>query len=488
MSRRSCAACAAAVLAGSLLIGAAPVTAQSGGGGTTTACAAPSPSSGAGFGGFLTTGTNGVAVLLLSSTDIPADMCGSLVVAFHGDPSTGCARLDLCGVSGQAIWTPAGPAEITLLTYRTRGRTLTQGSLATFGPFVSSAGVTTEVTRIAPDGTAHECLDDSANAPELGISSLPGRRLRIGGPGGLASAELTGSRCAGPLAADIASALPSATLPAGALQRAGTVVDLSGVRTFDGPGLSGTVSSTLTVVTGRAATQRAPSTATGAAPQRNQPAYAEAKLAIEQVSGAVTAHNVGPASSAACAVLDACGLTETLSVAPRGTGVMELLVRLPAGTGSPLARLLRAAAGAGAAIGYGQISGRGLVQATAMRSDGSPTCTDTVPISGSLVFIAVSHGRAELSSDASDESDPFRTRCPGPALSDFVASPFGGLATTSVRLSSLLARATTLVLGHAISGVSADGYRLRTSSRLRMRLRLRGVTVVKDPALTAALT
>ncbi len=481
MSRRSRVACAAAALAASWLIGAAPATAQSGGGVPTTACAPPPPSSIAGFLDLFSTGINGVVPRVLSSTDIPANLCGSLVVAFHGDPAGNCARLDLCGVSGQAIWTPAGQADITLITYRARGRTATEGDLAAFSALASNAGVTTEVTRIAPDGTAHECVDDSANPPVLSISALPGRRLRIGGSGALPAAGLTGSRCAGPLAADIASALPSATLPAAALQRPGTAVDLSGVRAFSGPGLRGTVSSTLTVVTGRAATKpRVPSNAAAAPAPRNQPAYAEAKLAIEPVSGSVTADIAGPVNPAACAVLDACGLTETLSVAPRGTGVLELLVRLPAGTGSPRARLLRAAAGAAVGIGAGQLGAGGVVQATAVRGEGSPTCTDAAPIAGLQVLVAVTHGRAEFSTGASGESDPFRTRCPGPELSDFGA-PFVGLAAGGVRLSSLLGRTTTLVLGHALSAVSADGYRLRGSSQLRWRVRLQGVTVVKAP-------
>lgn len=464
-------------------------------GADTTASPAPAPATcalsaqgiqdnGGGFGEIGSNPITGLPGAIVSTTSGPVALCGSVVVAYHGDPAGGCARLDLCGVSGQLTWTPAGQGTLALLTQRRGGAERTSGTLTMFDPLQPGAEVTSEVTRIAPDGSVHECADAGASSGALAVTALAGGSVSVGGDADLAAA-LTDSRCAVPRGSDIAGALPSATLTVADLLRAGSSIDLSGVRTFSAPGLLGTVASTLTATTGRLVTQRSTpgggAGGGGVAPGGQR--YLTAKLTVESIGGSLTAAIAGPGDAAQCAVLDACGLSESVRLSPRGSGTLTLLAALAGGRGSLRSELVRTA-GRGFALAFGQTGSGGSVTAAATRNDGSPTCTDAESLGRLALELTIVRGTAQLALADVNAGDPLRTRCPGPELADFPSpgSVLGApLVSGAFSVASLLRNQLTVVLDHGAAAVASNGYSLRVTGALVLRLRVSDLRATPVP-------
>ena len=145
---------------------------------------------------------------LLSETDLRVCVTGRLTVTFAGDPATGCAVHGLCGYAGTDSFEPDGIGEMDIAAYAGRGGHRRAATMVLGG--VPGGPVVSAVQRTQTSGTTTACRDRQSSG---GFFSLPvsGDRVTIG----LAHTETAflGTRCAGPLEADIAAALPSQTSP-----------------------------------------------------------------------------------------------------------------------------------------------------------------------------------------------------------------------------------------------------------------------------------
>jgi hypothetical protein len=316
-----------------------------------------------------------------------------------------------------------------------------------------------EVTRTAPDGSRHVCVDAASAFTSLSLTGDE-NAVRVTVQGGQDTGFSTGA-CAGPDAADIGAAGLLATVPTRSLRRGGSRIDLTGSHPFAAPGVSGTVTSTLVVAVESATTRPAPRVPT----IRRQP-----RVALS-LSGSLTATATGLTDPDACAVVDACGLADTLTLGlPRGPVVVSLITPglhfpgLPPG-----ASLLPPNV---AAEGGGELHGAASLTAVARRSDGSPPCSDSRtidPLDVGLTFRP--SGRVELTAITLEGADLLRTRCPGPLLGPTVgAGP--ALAVGRVDLHRLLAGHPARVhLVAPAASSSSDGYVLRWQGSLDARLR-----------------
>ncbi len=179
-------------------------------------------------------------------------MVGKLTVSFHGDAGAGCGRYGLCGYAGAELWWPdrppppgtfgyQSPGGLDILTLSHAGHRSVQASLIG----ASDAPLSATVTRAASSAA---CRDSAGTGPtELSARIVHGM-LTVG----LAGAQpWIGTRCAGPLDADLAAALPFGTIPLVAARKGRTTIDLQMMRSFSAHGFAGTVSSTLAIVLGR---------------------------------------------------------------------------------------------------------------------------------------------------------------------------------------------------------------------------------------------
>jgi hypothetical protein len=430
-------------------------------------------------GGFIVIGAPGDA-RVLEQRALTVTPSGAVAVSFHGDDPTGCRAAGSCGVSGTVVWTPGSSGFVSLARYRVRGKTTSEVSVLFAGPG-RGAGVTAAVRRRAPDGTTQSCAD--AYAPGYGslAATIHGdgdrARIRFTTGDGTPGLDLT-TRCAGPALADVAGVLPSVTTSLRALRRGRLTLSLASDRSFAAHGLAGTVVSTLSLRLGRSAAvstgQRSPSSA-GARHRSLQVDFDVARL---EGAATATVGGTGPG----CSLLDACGLTGTVTARPSAThGRLELLALAPARVSG--ARL-RAAVGLrpGArprgveVVGGGIIPRGGSVTAALSRPppDDAPCSDDTVP-AAAFVSLVVTGGRlrVDLGGGQDGLADPLRTRCPGPTSADVLgAAP---LASGSVPLSALRHATVTVDLARS-AAYATGGYRGDFHAALRLVLRRRSVT------------
>lgn len=192
---------------------------------------------------------------------------GEAVVDFTADPSS-CRRLDACGVTGSTTIRPRPPATPASLFLSVRSRSRA-AALATVGigdarpasvafggggaNWADDAG--TAETTAKRDGAA-SC---NSRADPLGGGSL---ELRVDRASRRLTARLYGSglgisRCAGPIAADLQSTsqfqggapiLASGSVPLTALRRPRQTITLTQGGTLAGPGYSGRVRSTISLL------------------------------------------------------------------------------------------------------------------------------------------------------------------------------------------------------------------------------------------------
>jgi len=220
---------------------------------------------------------------------------GALVVEFAGDPARGCAEQGLCDVRGTILVDAAPDSGGTSTVRRAQ-------------PFVRPGVLPAQVrvVRGDPDRPAGVCTDRAGaegEPIELGSGASPAR-------GGYLVASA--GRCAGPVADDVAPALPPARIPRGYLRARRAVVDLSGARPLVSGPFSGTVRSTLRVeVTRRGVPDRA--AGFGSAPRRPDRARGPRRLAVGvsyalAVRGGTALLGFAGAPAPLCELLDACGV------------------------------------------------------------------------------------------------------------------------------------------------------------------------------------
>jgi len=373
---------------------------------------------------------------------------GGLHVSWYADPARGCAADGLCGITGSAS---AG-----LLT----GGTETSSSSASGWPVGNVSGLgaspTVDVIRVY-GGAAGACVDQPSvpDGEGLQIQIVRGG-ARIGQPppsdplgsdGGL----LGTSRCAGPLPSDIAGLIPWVFVSEARLRR-GSTVPLTVDRAFVAGAFRGTLISTLRVslrITERRESSngpviREPTVSTHPSARRAELAMVRRSFVITDTVGGLTASFAGT-PTAECAVLDACGVTGTSTLAGvQGTFELTGSGDLPtSGRPSASAALTLFANGrlpteldTGAAT-------TATVSEVAARP-GSAACRDstTVPLQlngftgtppaapgATAPSPAGAPGAATMSilipaaiPDADDGPDLLRTRCAGPSEDDLFAS------------------------------------------------------------------
>ncbi len=317
-----------------------------------------------------------------SVRDISARVDGQLVVRFHGDPAAGCAARGLCGYSGTIIWTPAHSAAVEVDALRNRRGTgysldleIDQDNYLTNG-----GGTTTEDTHVG----AVACADAAYTGSYVGFAVKHGR-ARID----LADAEpsLFGTRCAGPLASDLASALPATSASLSSLIGGETTFSLSGRHRFASHGFAGTVASTLSVSLGRPGRWQRTRLKLSSQRQREVTVSYHSTLAGELVA-AVN----GDADEGLCGPLGACGVRGALSMQPAATGQAGFTA---AGSmKKSYATLLRALRSGVAPKGvsmYGFMTWRGGGRiAASLRGDGG-VCSDSTGLGGSYAEVNLGH-------------------------------------------------------------------------------------------------
>ena len=405
---------------------------------------------------------------LLSETDLKACVTGRLTVSFAGDQSTGCAARGLCGYAGTESYEPQGMGELSVATYARRGGHYRTATLILGG---DPGGPVVAAVQRSPANAA--CRDRHGSG---GFISLPvkGNRITIGLPH--AKTSLLGTRCAGPVGADMAAALPSQTVSVSRLLHGSHTIDLRGSRRFDAHGFAGTVTSTLML----ALTDPRRSSNSGGSPPPTSPPGRERRVAnvryrVVHVGGSAVATVRSSALAAVCSPFDACGLQETIHAAPGPTSDGSAFFGASAPVTRPKRDLLAAlglsrdgdpsginVAGAGIAVVHGTVS--------AVATQQHDMCRDQVGLHDFVVVLYRHADRlvASLSPAVSQADDPLRTRCLSPNL----ARP--RFTTASIPLSVL--RHPTFTVSFHGSAFSNGPYRVTTRSSLSITLQRLKVT------------
>jgi hypothetical protein len=444
-----------------------------------TALAAPSA---AGAQGDFLQSVNGDEAL--DFTEVPLRVTGAVSVDFRGDEAAGCEVARLCGVSGTVTWNPAGPGTLLVFGYREADGTHTEQSFMSFGderraetPRPTTYSRVTRGDALcadvgSTDSTAFVSAPRAGHSVELGLLTSEGL--------GASVVQVLRTRCAGPLAADVAGLLPTHVISDRALRRHPNTLDFSAERTFSAHGLTGTVHSTVVFHLRRGA--GADNQPDGGSPPKEPTRVIrrralEVRYKVEQVSGQAVTGLRGLADPELCGPLDSCGLAGTVTAAPRASSG-EAVVFAEASARHPWSDLRRAV---GLARGpaprglraYGFVSwtkDSGTTTSDLTR-DGAPDCADSEPLAGGgSLALRLSSGVARVGYGEVEEPgvDLLATRCPGPTMKD--VAPVGALASATVPVRALGARRVTLRLTRGPSFLS-DGYRGSVSSDVTVVLR-----------------
>jgi hypothetical protein len=417
----------------------------------------------------------------LTFVEAPLHVTGAVSVDFHGDQAAGCEAARLCGVSGTVTWNPSGPGTLLAFGFRDADGTHAEQGYLSFGDQRGDTSPRPTVYSRVQRGDAL-CADvGSTDSAAFGSGPTPGRSLEIGlltSQGiGLAAVQALRTRCAGPLAADVAGLLPTRVISERALLHHTNKLDFSAERTFSAHGLTGTVHSTVVFHLGRGAGADNQSDQSFPGPTRVvRRRSLEVRYRVEQVSGQVVTGLRGLADPDLCGPLDSCGLAGSVTVAPRASaGDADVFVEAPAR--HPWSDLRRAAGLAPGAVPrgvrtYGYVSWPNDHGTTAsdLARYGAPDCADSEPLLGGSVALRFSSGLVHAVYGDTEEpgAELLATRCPGPGLND--VAPAGALATTTVPLRTFGARRVTLRIAHGHTYAS-DGYRGSVSPDVTLVLR-----------------
>ncbi len=398
-----------------------------------------------------------------SETSSAVNVCGTVVVAFHGDPAAGCAAMGVCDISGQLGYDARGAGE--LLAARV-GKTTFGGTIEPSGDYLN--GTTTHVvalvTRTTADGVQHTCSDtgvftaltfgNTIAAPLLSVFPYP---------------ESPSGDCAGPLATDFIGALPRPNIAG--LVRSGGQLDLSGAFPFSGHGFSGTATSTLALGVGKPLNVKLT--------HGGSSGYGvEATYTLTGLHGTIAAQ-LADGGGGTCAGLDACGLkADLLDTVASSAGTVLLAADVPARDHRlPLLEQLADARDAGGDID--PQSGFTL-SATVTRADEPQPCVDTVTDMLTGFEFDAARSRGVVTDLALPQGDPFRSRCAGPAMADLGSNPegFPGVAVGSVKVGQLAHRTITLELTQATRVSNEAGYNGTITPSLTLTARLRSIRAI----------
>jgi hypothetical protein len=398
---------------------------------------------------------------------IPVAFDGRLIVRFHGDPATGCAVHGLCGYSGTVLWTPPARGGVDIFESTAHRLTSYQISLSLFSP-ASSPSVPGGLANAIIQGPGQSCGDAARTGANINLALSRGRvRFNLA----QASPSLLQTRCAGPLDADVASALPSPTATINSTLHGEMTVDLVASGSFAAHGFAGTVVSTLKLALGRPGRpQRSGSTPPPVPTERYRLVRVSYRAAI---SGTVIAAVSGDADTGLCGPLGACGLHGTLSLRPAVSGVQaDFYAQAPASR--PYRDLLTALgiSTAGRASGVsvgGEASWNNGGTVAAVLSDGTGSCRDATDLNGGAITFESAGRRLGAQYIPSLNGDStLRTRCPGPESTQLP------LALGTTLPTALGGRRPTISL-RAGGPFLDDGYTGLVKSNLRITLTRRRV-------------
>ena len=426
--------------------------------------------------------------------EVPLRATGAVSIDFRGDEAAGCEAARLCGVSGTVTWNPSGPGVLVVYGFREADGTHSEQSFVAFGDErTSDSPRPTLYSRVRRgDGL---CADvGSTDSAAFATPPRPGRSVELGlfSPQGLGGSPVQPlrTRCAGPLAADVAGLLPTRVISERALRRHANTLDFSAERTFAAHGLTGTVHSTVVLHLRRGAGSQdeepypADSSQTDRVVRRR---LLEVHYKVGRVSGQVVTGLRGLADADLCGPLDSCGLAGTVTVTPSASSGQAVVVA-EGSARRPWSDFNRAVGLAPGAPARG-LSTSGFVgwdrelgtTTSDLTRDGAPDCADSEPIGG-RGSVGLRFSKGVVRAGYGDVEEPgvelLATRCPGPGINDVV--PAGSLATAVIPVRALGQRRVTLRLRRGRTYV-ADGYRGTVSSDLTVVLRR---TAVKRGTIT----
>jgi hypothetical protein len=426
---------------------------------------------------FLGAAAGGVALGAVRSKPAeiaePVAISGTLTYVWHGDPGRGCAAEGLCGSHGSVVVHFDGYGDLSA-----RGPS---GSVA-----VDGASATARVRRDDPGAQPADCVD-AISVVDFGISlhRAAGRQWVAT----LDGSPVSGGRCAGPLARDLARL----RLPAVRLRSRGLGFDVHGRAAFGAGPFSGELISTLVL---RRDTSEESSSGGGestvfSGPPPSRPRhvpfeYARLRYRITGAAGALGVSFAGEPSPA-CIPLDACATTGTLQLTIDGfrgeiqvSGSREVNRRI--GRDGALADVR--AGRLGVVTDTPSLLIRTEKTAESLGRSAGQRCSDASY--SALIMLPGSLGRPapgiQLTLENRDDAvDPWRTHCPGPSINDVSGGsppfgPFGPspLATGSLALSSLGSARAEVPLG--IHGAfRGNGYSGTRGGALRFSLVLLSV-------------
>jgi hypothetical protein len=396
------------------------------------------------------------------STSVDVNVTGSLVVTFHGDAASGCAFRGVCAYSGIVVWRPQqGSASLDIEKLRRHGRS---SYAVTFynspNPYVGPP-VFAAVRDTVPGQATGTCADDSSSSS---YSALPvhGSLLTVAAFGG--DSSLLSTRCAGPLAADLAPSLRTRVISIRSALRGHQRIDLSGVSSFAAGGFAGTVSSTLVLQLGDAH-GNSPS---GSSPGGRRLRVVTESLTLLHMTGVISAQVRDSADSNICALLDSCGVRGAITIQPRpGRSQGGLTAFGPA---------IRPYRDFLAALGLSRVGNPGGISVTGgigwksggtLQSDLTQggECRDTTALgSGDILFLP----GARSVTARYVAIDSLRVRCPGPELSP--ARGGDGLASTGFPIRRLAPGQFSIALP-ATRTLIDDGYTVQLTGALTLAIK-----------------
>ena len=416
-----------------------------------------------------------LAVGLLAPAPAAADesvtASGSLTYTWHGDPSRGCAAVNLCGVEGA----------LSVDALRSSSASSSSGNT----PIASDFSAGTVRVLGAPGAAPGACVDVPSGPIDDALFIRHGPRGSLIGE---MRPPLASGRCAGPTEQDLGQ-IKLPVVKTGTKRR--TSFDLRSTQAFAAGPFSGSVVSTLVLTaTGNGGLGGSSSGSFFGPPPSLPSPPARHKVLLERVAlryrlvslpGSLDVAFLG-GSGAFCLTLGSCGASGTLALTLPGfdrslTITASRVVRRRVGAHQALADLRHGRLDF--EVDVPPPSSAPLttqVTETFQARDGS-RCADTAIARGALLFFGTAPGGRGVSITLSDPDDVglARTHCPGPSDSDafgnIVGNPFGGIATGMVAPAALTSRQTVVSLAKPGSSTGV-GYVATRSGALPLSLSL----------------
>ena len=404
----------------------------------------------------------------ISATFVNASFGGSVVVSFHGDQATGCARQGLCGYSGVIVWRPtntpgSSDASLQIIKLRQHHRIFYDAQFSTSADPFSGSSVFSHTRRDVAVGTPGTCADASTSDSDSTLRVRNGS-VSIGILGG--GSSIFASRCAGPLDTDLAGAMPVPSLPLSAALKGHRSVDLGGTHDFASGGFAGTVHSTLVLHLLGSQTNSVPGP--GNTPHRKAARLrvVSEPLRLVRSTGALSLAVHGTANPDVCSVLDSCGAHGAITLKPQPVspqGALQAIgsARLPYRDFLAALGLSRRGRVRGISVtGFLAWDQGGTLTGTLTQSS---QCSWIGPLGSGMLLLSPSRGVLSASYQPLGASE---RRCPGPEIESNADAIGSGKAS----LHELLTGPLTLRL-HGIGIFSDDGYTGRGSGSLSFTLK-----------------